>query len=912
MKRTTIGRDWLRRGFAAGVFFALFVAFSGYAQAHEFGLYSERYLYTGEHPSGSDGLRIDKDSKIQWWNYIYGVDHLADDFVDKREGKKSLRCTIAVYNWFTLVFMYDGNDDDTADPIDMRAYANGSIKFWIKTEQPLNLGIGDSSGKKRWVTLGVPIDNQWYFVSVPINKYFSAIDFSNVTYLFMLQEEFLPPLDRDRMFHIDNVRWDTEIVGSPTSVTITPALDTITVAPAAVTMPQGLPKAFAAQGYDANANTVDVYPDWTSPGINGNFSNTSGDIAIFTPTAAGSGSVTATEGSTSGSSTVNVQDLAWNDFFNLFIDEGIYGSLGTYDADDDADEDGEPDDGDDIENNSILIELVTDEHPPGAEKTLKASYSITDNGWAGVFIQEGEPLVINPDMEIGNVAPVGWTTYTNELTNETGWVTDDSHSGNHSLKIIRTTAANAGWHGQTVTFTGTYPTTISFGGWSKAENVVLGAGSPGGLYALDFKIVYDDDLYVYYCPEELWFSPGTHGWEYRSVTHTFAKPVKSITPYCILYNGSTGTVWFDDVYVQAELPDSRDLSLFEDGYLYFWIKTPVDLEIGLRSANIPKTFEMSKVMLSQYDVPADNDWHEVYIALDDFKIWDQRLDFAEHKILFNAAVVGKIVSDYSNTFWISGVKYVRRKEVSPGLSVGIFRRDNDQPEPSNSVNFSEALLGGAWTLADQYLRVIYDTPYLSWGIQIYTDNLASGADPQYAGNPEGVLSERPAGLIGRTNTLVTCPMAWMALEDTSPNVPVPVEEPNEYPENHPDFMIYFRSDTNGMWGEEKARGEWSWLKDLSSATWDDKNGDFILDLTGSFGDPDYEIVSDFSATGDEYSTFIGPAGIAAGWVDKEDGTRIYVLNPKQPIAIYLAAKFRVARERQEYRTNTLTLELYHY
>jgi hypothetical protein len=186
------------------------------------------------------------------------------------------------------------------------------------------------------------------------------------------------------------------------------------------------------------------------------------------------------------------------------------------------------------------------------------------------------------------------------------------------------------------------------------------------------------------------------------------------------------------------------------------------------------------------------------------------------------------------------------------------------------------------------------------------------ASPKYSGDPAVSINRQPAGLIGEGEPLLTCPMAWVALDDTNVNVPAPVEKTNGLDPGDPDFRIFFESDTDGMWGAQEAESEWLWLKDLSSTKWDDKDGDGVIDTDGSFGDPDYEIVPDFSLTGDKYSTFVGTPGISTGWGDIEDGTRVYILNPGSPAVIYLAAKFEKASVLQRYKTNTITLELYHY
>ena len=707
--------------FLAGIFFALCIFAFDTVSADEFGILSETYVYP-------DGLQLDTDSKLQVWN---GTVTLSDDPSDKREGEISLKGVVTNRNWLGLGIIWDPDDDNQPEPKDMSGYSGGSLNFWVKTTTPLQVGIKDNTFEK-WVYLsnyGVTTDNQWRFISIPFSQ-FSGVNFSYINQFLMVLNVGSAPTGRN--FHFDNVKWNTANVG---------ALDHITVSPATWTIPKNLPKGFIARGYDTSGNIVDVYPAWSKSGVTGSFITNQGPISTFIPTLVGSGIITATENTMTDSATVNVADITWNDFFNLIIHEGTYGSIGIYDSDGTATA------------NKMELSTVTYQYPPGYESSIRARYWVTSDGYAGFFVQEGE------------------------LTDTTS---------------------------------------------------------------------------------------------------------------------------------------TKNMSGFSDGYINFWVRTPVDLEIGIRSNNIQSGSDMSKAMLSDYNIAADNAWHEVYIALNDFKLWDSRTNFGLMKVFFNIAVVGELASVLSDDFFISNIRYVRRKETTPDISVNIKKRSDNQVEPSGQISFSGVQLGGGWKMANQYLEVTYDTVDPSWGAQIYTDNMGTAASPKYSGDPTRFRFQQPVGLIGEGEPFLTCPMAWMALDGVNPNVPIPVEVTNGLPPSDPDHSVFFESDTNGMWGPVTAESEWLWLKDRGVTKWDDKNGNSELDLTGSFGDPNYELVADFSSIGDEYSTFISPIGISTGWGDVEAGTRQYILNPESPIVIYMASKFQRATVLQRYKTNTITLELFHY
>lgn len=105
--------------------------------------------------------------------------------------------------------------------------------------------------------------------------------------------------------------------------------------------------------------------------------------------------------------------------------------------------------------------------------------------------------------------------------------------------------------------------------------------------------------------------------------------------------GSGGWVcWFVHWGIEWEREDIViDMSKYVNGLLKFWIKTPIELEIGIRSGNISPGSEKSKVYLSNY-CTIDNKWHEVSIPLSAFKNKDYRLDFTKIKIFFNVAKEG--------------------------------------------------------------------------------------------------------------------------------------------------------------------------------------------------------------------------------------------------------------------------------
>ena len=175
-----------------------------------------------------------------------------------------------------------------------------------------------------------------------------------------------------------------------------------------------------------------------------------------------------------------------------------------------------------------------------------------------VYALRYDPPNRNQHVEFGEAAvgPDGWATGGQTLTKVTGWATDAVHSGTRALKIVNDTGTNAYWAGTKVGFGATTPKAFTFRGSSRATAVDAAA-----FYVLYFLVEFDDGTTLGYLGDynsgtgryELSFAAGTTAWQTIEKRVTFAKGVKSVTPYVLLYRGAgTQTAWFDDIYVIPE------------------------------------------------------------------------------------------------------------------------------------------------------------------------------------------------------------------------------------------------------------------------------------------------------------------------------------------------------------------------
>jgi hypothetical protein len=183
-----------------------------------------------------------------------------------------------------------------------------------------------------------------------------------------------------------------------------------------------------------------------------------------------------------------------------------------------------------------------------------------------------------------------------------------------------------------------------------------------------------------------------------------------------------------------------------------------------------------------------------------------------------------------------------------------------------------------WKAADQYIEVTNTYNGTGWGIQIYTDNCAGDANPQfYTVNPSSV---NPAGLLAIDNKKDVLPLAWRTMGEkvTSGSdeldiqqVPDPID-PDKYhlqPSKYAGDVYY----------------PWLWMKDA-------RTPDIPEQYTEAF------------VNGEDYVTIWNENG-----VHHAEGPGDYYASPS-PNYVYIGARFTTATTPRTYRTNKLTVELF--
>jgi hypothetical protein len=167
--------------------------------------------------------------------------------------------------------------------------------------------------------------------------------------------------------------------------------------------------------------------------------------------------------------------------------------------------------------------------------------------------QAGRLLLQNGDFEQATDGKLaGWRAAPHGYTLAAG----QGRGGSQALLCDNVVESDWSGASQTLVLNRTNVAPLVVRGWSKAENVSGGSDSD---YALYVDIDYTDGTPLW--GQTARFHAGTHDWQRRELVILPAKPVKSLTLYCLLRKHS-GRAWFDDIMVQ-EVAEQNGAVLFQ-------------------------------------------------------------------------------------------------------------------------------------------------------------------------------------------------------------------------------------------------------------------------------------------------------------------------------------------------------------
>ncbi|MBV9866180.1 MAG: hypothetical protein JO316_12575 [Abitibacteriaceae bacterium] len=167
--------------------------------------------------------------------------------------------------------------------------------------------------------------------------------------------------------------------------------------------------------------------------------------------------------------------------------------------------------------------------------------------------QTGVALLPNGGFEaMDNPVPMQWQRWQKGFTVVPG----QGRNGSNAIMCENLTGEGEYGANQTLDLQRNVATPLVIRGWSKAQDV---NGSADSNYSIYVDITYSDNTPLWGQTAD--FTTGTHDWQQREVMIVPAKPVKSLTVYC-LFRSHSGKVWFDDVTVE-EIKANQGAVLFQ-------------------------------------------------------------------------------------------------------------------------------------------------------------------------------------------------------------------------------------------------------------------------------------------------------------------------------------------------------------
>ena len=289
--------------------------------------------------------------------------------------------------------------------------------------------------------------------------------------------------------------------------------------------------------------------------------------------------------------------------------------------------------------------------------------------------------------------------------------------------------------------------------------------------------------------------------------------------------------------------NEQDLSFYNNGRLRFWIYASIGnikIEIEAPTGNKNQAKYLTDLGWSSSDI---NQWKFFDVPISSFNIATSTA--VKYPFMITAELG---VSTNSTTFYVDFVRWVSSDVSSPYFNIKI--KDIETHIQKSSITFNVNLQQvSSWTVANEYIEIDFDPNNISWGIQIYTDNKAQGANPVYTG------TQNPCGLVDTTTTTRVLPMGWTIESSTRTKQQLGKGTPESWVSDG--FM-------------------WKWMKDKNTQGFQN---------------------------GENYVTLWDNRGVLWNASDRDW--------KNSPNYIYLSADFSIALGGRTYKTNQLKIEFYY-
>lgn len=717
------------------------------------------------------------------------------------EGKTVVRFEIPrSWGGFSLSNV-DTANPSTVVPRDYSGYQTGHLRFWLKSDRQLKIEIVYGPAAIRRAVFRESTNNQWVEQIIPLSN-FGTVDYTQIREPFIISHAGGGAYPA--VWSVDHVRW-------------TKPLASIQIFPSATNVAAGRHRLYTAEGRDSSNEFVIIYPNWTVTS-NGTVAPGKAQATVLTKGASGNGTVTATDGSISDTSTFAHVALT-NEIFGI-VSETLAGLTLDTDSRVVAFQGGGA--------SAIVLADDTVGAPEGT-KSLRATVNQPTAGFSGWAVQWGlgaDQFTPTRDMSqfydgsirfwfkgpsaIQNVTYVGvrsgniaagkevskvqlrnYTTFDNQWRavvipmtefararpfadisrtkiffnisvegsssgQQMFWVDNvrwDTQSAGalasvsvqpasvtmppNSRRVFYARGADAAGNAIDV-----YPTWTTTGGIgtlsaTSGPTVILTAvgsnasgavratvsGLPVGVSNVTVQPIISNQSFNVYS------DAGAGG--FVGVSEGPAGSATDLTLAEQPTGGVEGQKFMRATYTLRNTPGlqdafavwfveqenfSRFMRAYESGYLRFNVRTTRDLEVSIRSENIPPGSNTAKFRLSELGIPLDGNWQEVVIPLADFKARTSApnlLNFDQVKTFFAIAALSSMGGEATNaTFDIDNVKWLTTVAGGPDkVYQGLVERQNATTGllPSylslpQAVTYDQALAAMAFTYRRDFAK----------------------------------------------------------------------------------------------------------------------------------------------------------------------------------------------------------------
>jgi hypothetical protein len=211
---------------------------------------------------------------------------------------------------------------------------------------------------------------------------------------------------------------------------------------------------------------------------------------------------------------------------------------------------------------------------------------------------------------------------------------------------------------------------------------------------------------------------------------------------------------YNGTYASPMVPTK--MSDYAGGSMDFMIRTSTEIIVKVVwRDNNGKDVGVDRLLKRDYGVVTNNQWQRVSIPLSSLMPSTTCLLSIVQPAVFATLYVPAPRSLPARVFYLDNI--VWRRSTSGTLSA-VLKNTLDN-ETTTQITWSNVALGTTkWKAANQYIELKMNYYHTGWGIQIFTDNKPTAANPRYTG------TGNPVGLVASYDTTTALPMCWRIVD----------------------------------------------------------------------------------------------------------------------------------------------------